>query len=366
TNTAPITVERFTTYVNIPYVSVTICIPGSQGASQCAKIDHMQVDTGSTGVRVLASALGSAFAGSLPAQSGATDDPTGNAPIAECAQFNSGYTWGSIKRADVTIGSKVAGNLPIQVIADGKYSTPSACGSRGGVNLNTVAGMGANGVVGISPARRDYAAAATSVLPAAYYYCASATSCTSTRVPLDTQVMNPVANFTSDNNGTIIRLPALPAAGQASASGELVFGIGTQSNNALPSNANILALSQDGYFTTTYKGSAYLSAIDSGSNANYFPDYTVPYLGDWFVPTATLNLSAILTGVSSGSTPVTVPFSLANGVSLLASQYAAYDSLGSPMYSTFLWGLPFFYGRSVYTALTNSTIGTQTGPFIAF
>ena len=178
--------------------------------------------------------------------------------------------------------------------------------------------------------------------------------------------MNPVANFTSDNNGTIIRLPALPAGGQASATGELVFGIGTQSNNALPSNANILTLNQDGYFTTTYKGSAYLSAIDSGSNANYFPDYTVPYSGDWFVPTATLSLSAILTGATSGSTPVTVPFSLANGVSLLASQYAAYDSLGSPMYGTFLWGLPFFYGRSVYTALNNATIGTQTGPFIAF
>jgi hypothetical protein len=347
-------------------VSVTICIPGSQGANQCATIDHMQVDTGSVGVRVLASALGSALAGSLPAQTGATDDPTGNAPIAECAQFNSGYSWGAIKRADVTIGSKVAGNMPIQVIADGKYSTPSDCLSRGGTNLNTVAAMGANGVVGISPARRDYAAAATSVLPGTYYYCMSATSCTSTRVALDTQVMNPVANFTSDNNGTIIRLPALPAGGQASATGELVFGIGTQSNNALPSNANILTLNQYGYFTTTYKGSQYVSAIDSGSNANFFTDYTVLYSGDWFVPTTTLSLSAILTGATGASTPVTVPFSLANGVSLVANQYAAYDSLGSPMYSMFLWGLPFFYGRSVYTALSNSTIGTQTGPFIAF
>lgn len=358
--------ERWTSYVNIPYVSVTICIPGGQGANQCATIDHMQVDTGSVGVRVLGSALESALATSLPAQTGATDDPTGNAPIAECAQFNSGFTWGSVKRADVTIGSKVATNMPIQVIADGKYPTPSDCQSRGGTKLDTATLMGANGVVGISTGQRDYAAAATTALPATYYYCTSATSCTSTRVPLDTQVMNPVANLTSDNNGTIIRLPALPAGGLASAKGELVFGIGTQANNALPSNPNVLALNQSGYFTTTYKGGSYLSAIDSGSNANFFTDTTVPYSGDWFVPTSTLTLSANLVGAASGSAPVTVPFSLANGFSLLANQYAAYDSLGSPMYGTFLWGLPFFYGRSVYTALNNMTIGTRTGPFIAF
>jgi hypothetical protein len=36
------------------------------------------------------------------------------------------------------------------------------------------------------------------------------------------------------------------------------------------------------------------------------------------------------------------------------------------MYSMFVWGLPFFYGRSVYTALNNATIGAHTGPFVAF
>ena len=204
------------------------------------------------------------------------------------------------------------------------------------------------------------------MLPAAYYYCTSATSCTSTRVPLDTQVMNPVANFTSDNNGTIIRLPALPAGGQASATGELVFGIGTQSNNALPSNANILALNQYGYFTTTYKGSS-ISAQSTAAPTRISSRTTrcpIRATGSCRPPRSACPRSSRAS--TSGSTPVTVPFSLANGVSLLANQYAAYDSLGSPMYGTFLWGLPFFYGRSVYTALNNSTIGTQTGPFIAF
>ncbi len=350
----------------MPYVSITICIPGVRGANQCATIDHIQVDTGSVGVRVLGSALGPAFAARLPTQSGASDDPTANAPIAECALFGSGYTWASIKRADVTIGGKTAGNLPLQVIADGKYATPTDCLARGVNDLGTVMRLGANGVLGIGPARRDLPAAAQLRLPSAYYYCSSATSCTNTRMPLDAQIANPVANFTSDNNGTLIRLPALPAGGRTSVTGELIFGIGTQSNNALPSRPNLVPLDQNGYFSTTYRGKTFSSAIDSGSNANLFADYTVPYSGDWYVPTSTLSLSAVMTGATKDATPVTVPFSLTNGWTLLANPYAAYDSLGSPTTSLFLWGLPFFYGRSVYTAIDNVTIGKQTGPFIAF
>jgi hypothetical protein len=31
-----------------------------------------------------------------------------------------------------------------------------------------------------------------------------------------------------------------------------------------------------------------------------------------------------------------------------------------------LWGLPFFYGRTVYTVLENAKVGAQAGPFVAF
>jgi hypothetical protein len=307
----------------------------------------------------------------LPSQSGATNDPTGGAPIVECTGFGSGFTWGPIKRADVTIGGKTAGNLPIQVISDSSYAVPSDCWSHWVNNLGTVSMLGANGVVGISPARSDWPAAAQTALSATYYYCTSATSCTNTRVPLDTQVMNPVANFTSDNNGTIIRLPAVPATGKPNVTGELVFGIGTQQNNALPSSANILALDQNGYLTTTYKGRSYSSAIDSGSTTNMLWDTTIPYAGDdnrgyLYAPPSTLSLSAILNGAVKNSVPVTVPFSLANGWTLIANQNAAYDSLATPFSGMFIWGLPFFFGRDVFTALNGSRAGTQTGPFVAF
>ncbi len=370
-NTVPITVEQWTgNFPNQPYATVTICMPGVQGANQCATIDHMLVDTGSAGVRVLASALGSALAGRLPAQTGATDDPTNGAPIAECTQFLSGYTWGPIKRADVTIGGKVANNLPIQVISDGAYAVPSDCQASGLGNLGTAAYLGANGVIGISSALRDWPLAAQYALSATYYYCPSSGSCRGTRVPLDTQVMNPVASFTSDNNGTIIRLPALPAGGQASVKGELVFGIGTQQNNALPSNANIIPLDGDGFFTTVYKGGTFTrGAIDSGSNTNTFRDATIPFdLWYRYSPSTILSLSAALKSSSGVMAPVTVPFQVGNMASLMAGQYAAHDNLGvyTSSSSYFLFGLPFFFGRDVYTVLNGVRAGSQTGPFVAF
>jgi hypothetical protein len=349
----------------MPYVSVTICVPGADDSSQCATIDHMHLDTGSVGVRVHSSALTAALANRLPAQTGATDDPSGNAPIAECAVFGSGYTWGSVRRADVTMGGKTAGNMPIQIVSDDKYSTPPDCQRRGGSQIATIADLGANGVVGIGAMPRDFPAVALTPLPGAYYYCTSATSCTGTRVPLDTQVMNPVANFTSDNNGTIIRLPALPAGGQLSATGELIFGVGTRQNNALPSNAAVLPLEPDSSFITDYRGSSIRSYVDSGTNVYYFPDSTIPVINGLYVPPTPLSLSASLRASSGGGSPATVPFMVSHGFNLQANQFGAYDSLAA-QYSGFIWGLPFFYGRDVYTVLSGAKVGTQSGPFVAF
>jgi hypothetical protein len=330
----------------------------------------MLLDTGSAGVRVLAGALGSALAGRLPAQTGATDDPAGNAPIAQCATFGSGYTWGSIKRADVTIGGEIAGNLPVQVIGDGAFATPPDCLSHGGPSLNTLGTLGAKGVIGIAPGIRDFPLAAQTVLSANYYYCPSSGSCTNTRVPLNTQVMNPVAGFAADNNGTIISLPAIRAGGQTSATGQLTFGIGTQQNNALPSTANIVSLDQNGYFTSVYRSRSLTSIIDSGTNVYSFPDNTIPtavlWTDTWYTPPAPLSLSASMQASNGSGIPTTVPFSLGNAVNLLASGNAAYDSLGAPMSGAFIWGLPFFYGRNVYTVLDNAKVGPRTGPLVAF
>jgi hypothetical protein len=73
-------------------------------------------------------------------------------------------------------------------------------------------------------------------------------------------------------------------------------------------------------------------------------------------------VSASLRVSNGSSTLATVTFSASNAASLLANQYAAYDTPGLPMSRGFLGGLPFFCGRNVYTVLD----GAKTGPFVAF
>ena len=34
--------------------------------------------------------------------------------------------------------------------------------------------------------------------------------------------------------------------------------------------------------------------------------------------------------------------------------------------TSFDWGLPFFFGRSVYTVIEGHSVGTTPGPFYAF
>ena len=37
-----------------------------------------------------------------------------------------------------------------------------------------------------------------------------------------------------------------------------------------------------------------------------------------------------------------------------------------PAFPGFDWGLPFFYGRSVYTAIAGHTAGSAIGPYFAY
>ncbi|MFM0132490.1 DUF3443 family protein [Paraburkholderia sediminicola] len=362
-NTVPIAVDRSMGSVNLLAVTLTVCPPSASNASQCETIPNMLLDTGSVGVRVTAGAISRSLKSKLLLQVGATDDASQSYPIAECALFGSGFTWGQVRRADVTIGPKQARNIPIQIIDDGAYATPQDCISSG-PKFDMPSGF--NGIVGIGHSVRDYPGVADKVLPV-YYYCQSSAACYATRVSLDKQVMNPVAAFTASNNGTIIRLPALPAGGQASVTGELVFGVGTQGNNALPSNANVMMVDQYGYFTTEYQGRAFInSAIDSGTNGFAFPDSTIPTTGEWFTPARTLSLSASLEATNGAGTPIPLTFSIDNFINVTANGYAAYDSVGMYFSDMYLWGLPFFYGRNVYTVLEGAKVGTQVGPFVAF
>jgi hypothetical protein len=88
-------------------------------------------------------------------------------------------------------------------------------------------------------------------------------------------VLNPIPLFTTDNNGSIIKLPSVAAGGTTTVSGSVIFGIDTESNNASGSSDRI-DLGFPGQVGTSPPPSARrhltTSFIDSGSNGLFFND----------------------------------------------------------------------------------------------
>jgi hypothetical protein len=331
-----------------------VCVPGS---STCQTIDHVLVDTGSYGLRLAASALNGSMA--LPAVTNAD-----GAPLAECAGFVSGYAWGSVRRADVMISGETALNVPMQVVDDASgpfAAVPTACSNTGpamGV------GSGSKGILGVGFQRQDCGnACVSSAAPAVYFACPS-TGCVSAAVPLASQVTNPVALFATDNNGVAISLPAVTAGGVPSATGQLIFGVGTASNNQL-GTAQVYTANASGNFTTTYKGRALNGFLDSGSNGIFLHDTTITPCGNGFYcPSSTLSLTATVAGANGTSKDVT--FSVENAGRLPAGTAAASIAGDLGLSRSFDWGLPFFFGRTVFVAMQGASTPFGTGPYWGF
>jgi hypothetical protein len=254
--------------------------------------------------------------------------------------------------------------------------------------------LAANGILGVGLLASDRQH---------YYDCTTPANCSEftgvtgvQRYPLAAQqVQNPVGLFVSgNNNGVVIQLPALPltngsgtATGVSSAQGYLIFGVGTQANNRL-NQSSIVPVDAQRNFTTVYRGVSYTSSfMDSGSNGLYFNDPAPSVLAgtcrlassDFYCPSGTQNLTASIRLAASSAS---VNFSISNADTLF-SQNAnyAFSNLGGTMGGesispcpvggcTFDWGLPFFFGRTVYTVIEGKSVNTGTGtlggPFNAF
>jgi len=363
-NTTAVTVDFGVIGVpNMPFVSVTLCVPGT---TQCQTIDHVQVDTGSSGLRVFASQLPPSLV--LPRQK----DGAGNL-LAECMQFFDGYTWGSVQLADVLIGGEKAASLPIQVIDPNYGAIPSDCSSLG-ASRNSPVSLAANGVLGIGVFKRDCGPACVrSAVPATYYGCVENT-CTSIAVAENLQVGNPIPYFATNNNGSILTLPAASPSGETSLTGQLVFGIGTQSNNGLGS-AQVIGLSpSNGTFRTVLNGTSYSRGMmDSGSNGLFFQTSALPVCASpndlYYCPLSTQQLSAMIEGVNG--TTSAVSFAVGNAAELKLSRggNSVMPLLAGPAFvssTIFVWGMPFFYGRSVYAAVEQQPTPGGAGPYIAY
>jgi hypothetical protein len=449
---------------NVPYVTVTICPPnfGAANATGCVTVDHVFLDTGSYGLRLLKSKVASLSLPlvNLPAVSNAQfSTPAGTA--LECYPFVLGGLWGPVATADVHIAGETAKAIPIQVIDDpsgatqaqqtdciaaaGGKPTLDACIAAGGSEASctktaaskflysTAASLQANGILGIGMmpydcgvtcALKDYAGFFVQ-----YYVCPDsvAANCQPAAVDTAQQVQNPVVHFVPDdgnplnagqydNNGTLITMPDPSPIGAGVAKGSLVFGIGSRSNNqiAVSASKNMIVADVRPWLETTTSGSttttsavatctatatttctsnpSYLyfntavgstsypdSYIDSGSNAYFFTDSSIAHsctsstwadaTGGWYCPFGATPVarSAILSDWLSNT--ATADFSIANSDLLFNTSSNAFNNLAGSLGSlaprasqTFVWGLPFFYGRSVYTSIWGQRLSDANSP----
>jgi hypothetical protein len=361
--------------VNIPFITITVCAPGS--TTNCQTIDGIQVDTASWGLRVISSVLNASLLSALPQQmvAGTTNR------VVECAQFADGYSWGPVMSADVTISSEKASNIPVQIIGNPSITqaAPSDCSSPVPNPENTVGTFFANGLIGVGVFQQDCGGnCANGVVPGTYYQCpTNGAACTGIMEPTTLQVSNPVASFAADNNGVIVELPSVAATGAATATGALIFGIRTASNNDLGTSTTILATdSVTGTVNVTFGLNQYSQSIlDSGSTASYFNDSSLtpctdPALTNLYCTPA--NISTTITTINN--TQLAATFSVGDASSLFMANptAAAMPGLAGPVGSnpllqqSFDYGLPYFYGRNVYVALEGRTAAGTAGPYFAY
>jgi len=299
--------------------------------------------------------------------------------------------------ASVTVGGETSKTaIPVQIIDSNASGAeiPDDCSSGAGDQQDTVDAFDANGVLGVGVFNQDCGQYCASIQGNDVYYgCPATGTCTTTStsetVALPEQVANPVPSFPTDNDGVIVQLPVLATSGAVSASGYLVFGIGTETGSATEADnslngATVMTADDVGNFTTTFSGSQLqYSFIDSGSNALYFPDPT-PNLAkcgasgeaaDFYCPTNNPTLTASNEGANGSTTSVS--FQVANLNTIQDTMFALNDvgaialpipigPNGTSTSSYFDWGLPFFYGRTIFNAIEGMPAAGTTGPYYAY
>ena len=327
--------------LNAPTISITVCSPGT---SQCATVPNVLVDSGSSGLRLMKSALSSL---ALPSET----NPATNDPIAGCTVYAGGVAWGPLATADIRIAGEKAQAVPLQLVDPTYGSVPSSCSNQG--SLLTASALGVNGILGV-------AGYLTDDIPTFDCTKSATTTCAQTYAPSASQkIANVVSRFAADNNGVIISLPAIPAAGVASVSGTLTFGIDTQPNNAID-GVNMVAGISNG-LTATYDGRTVPATFDTGSSVGFFANAPFPtcvltelysFGTTWYCP-ATLN--AQVASYSGGGLTAAFDFGVANAQLAFAgakpNAYALPNvAMQADLFNEDLLdvGMAFLFGQNLY------------------
>ena len=321
-------------------VHVTICVPGTQS---CATIDDVMVDTGSTGLRLEASAV--PFWLRLPPVLGPD-----RKSLAECLRFVADDAWGPLDRADLHIGGVTAWGLPIQIIGDRAALQPASC-PRSQVNPTS------NGTLGIGTHLTDcQGECRQSVAEPIYFQCQEG-YCDPLEGPVAEayRLPNPVSFFDRHDNGVVFDLPDVAGQGMLDSRGTLTIGVGTEDDDRLGSAA-IVKLDDRGRFTTLYGGRDYPdSYIDSGTETYIVPDDALPRCRgtSWaFCVVPDVTREAVVMGHDGART--VMPFRVGDYAQIRQRGFGASAEIAvaaMPRSGAFVWGAPFFLGKRVAVVL---------------
>jgi hypothetical protein len=358
-------------FQNIPYTSVKVCVAGS--TTNCRVVNGIVLDTGSVGLRLFASKLqGSGFSPLAVSGGG----------LGECFNFIASVAWGSVAQADIYMGGEVAKNTPIQIMDDlNRFSPiPSGCNPGGLPVLSSPSALaaGANGVLGIGDLPNDLNGDVT------YYSCANNT-CAILSTP-GTFVLNPVSNIHSDvsgagstdYNGVALSMNTVSSGGQAADYGNLALGIGPAANDTAGASVQVFLANSSGFMEAKLGNTTLPAYLDTGTNAyafNAIPAISQcssnnPSNGPWYCPASTLLEQITNEGFNGSPKSTPAPFSVGNAQQLSQNGVWTEPEMAGPIASLFDWGMPFFYGRTVYIgvgpAYLSSSFTSVDAPFFAY
>ena len=317
--------------INTPVVTLTICVPNT---NTCQNVPNILLDFGSTGLR-LSHTL--AISGELP------QETANGQPLTECYYFESGYNYGPVVSAAVTLGGNTV-TVPVQ-ISNSSLSAP--CGSQSSSSAPFEPTY--NGILGVLFPQYDntdssavYLAGGQETIPAQ-----------------SETVQNPVYSLPSgSNNGVLLSITSpmpFPSSGTTGFTGALTFGS--------PSGGTSLQTDQYGEITATYNSNTYTGSafFDTGSNGFFIDNPNIAQctgnLSGFFCGNAPIQ-SATLTGTNSQS--YTLTFAIDNAQTLLSTGNTVFSTLGGYQQGIFDAGFPaFLYGKAIGLSWTSACSQSQ-------
>lgn len=380
-NVLPVTLGMLGQTPNTPSVSVTICADAAK--TNCVTINNILLDTGSTGLRVLASAMGSALENSLP------HVQVAGADLAECYGYaDSTYYWGPMKMAYVTLGSESTSvAVPIQVadysFGDSKvftsgsgtgacYQSLASTDSANGMSAPTQLGdasVSGNGILGVNFLVQDCGADCVSRSDLGLYFTCTGSTCNPSAAALSQQASNPIGAMPYDNNGIYLNFPAPTNGAGTDVTGNYAFlGIGTQANNT--PGSSVVSMYADpslsdkcgSLMTSDWEGQSVCSFLDSGTSILSFPNFTNNPLPTDSQGYYTPSLLTTVTVRNYSSTCVTNQTNMSvENIDTISQSYDILQYIGIEAGQNdgeagdVTYGFPFFLGQSIYVGLEGTS-----------